>query len=170
MGIEPNRHRSNHSECKPSVPTDFASLTAWVAFSNITLGPNAFLQGGSTTGALGNLETFGANFITNCTECSNSANIVWFSDPTTTVQTITTDTIFGVPLGSFLAVSDVQVSLDLELPDGFSVAAVPEPSTWAMLLIGFAAIGFAGYRKSRRESFISDTLPQQNYFGWRHLD
>jgi hypothetical protein len=27
------------------------------------------------------------------------------------------------------------------------VAAVPEPSTWAMLLIGFAGIGFAAYRK-----------------------
>ena len=29
------------------------------------------------------------------------------------------------------------------------IAAVPEPSTWAMLLIGFAGIGFAGWRKSR---------------------
>jgi uncharacterized membrane protein len=27
---------------------------------------------------------------------------------------------------------------------------VPEPSTWAMLLIGFAAIGFAGYRNQVR--------------------
>jgi hypothetical protein len=27
------------------------------------------------------------------------------------------------------------------------VAAVPEPSTWAMLLIGFAGIGFAAYRR-----------------------
>jgi PEP-CTERM motif len=27
------------------------------------------------------------------------------------------------------------------------VTAVPEPSTWAMLLIGFAGIGFAGYRR-----------------------
>jgi hypothetical protein len=26
---------------------------------------------------------------------------------------------------------------------------VPEPSTWAMLLIGFAGLGFAGYRKAR---------------------
>jgi len=25
--------------------------------------------------------------------------------------------------------------------------AVPEPSTWAMLLAGFAALGFAGYRR-----------------------
>ena len=30
-----------------------------------------------------------------------------------------------------------------------TITAVPEPSTWGMLLIGFAAIGFAGYRKSR---------------------
>jgi PEP-CTERM motif len=29
------------------------------------------------------------------------------------------------------------------------VAAVPEPSTWAMLLIGFAGIGFITYRRSR---------------------
>jgi PEP-CTERM motif len=35
------------------------------------------------------------------------------------------------------------------------IHAVPEPSTWAMLLIGFAAIGFAGYRKSRRENFTA---------------
>jgi hypothetical protein len=30
------------------------------------------------------------------------------------------------------------------------VASVPEPSTWAMLLIGFAGIGFAAYRRSSR--------------------
>ncbi len=28
--------------------------------------------------------------------------------------------------------------------------AVPEPSTWAMMLIGFASLGFAGYRASRK--------------------
>jgi PEP-CTERM motif len=30
------------------------------------------------------------------------------------------------------------------------VSSVPEPSTWAMLLLGFAAIGFVGYRRPRR--------------------
>jgi len=38
------------------------------------------------------------------------------------------------------------------------VTAVPRPSTWAMLLIGFAGIGFAGYRRrqgaSTRRFFI----------------
>jgi PEP-CTERM motif len=29
-------------------------------------------------------------------------------------------------------------------------SAVPEPSTWAMMVIGFAGLGYAGYRSSRR--------------------
>jgi PEP-CTERM motif len=36
--------------------------------------------------------------------------------------------------------------------DSFTLIAgnVPEPSTWAMMLLGFAGLGFAGYRRSRR--------------------
>ena len=30
-----------------------------------------------------------------------------------------------------------------------SLAATPEPSTWAMMLIGFAGLGFAGYCRTR---------------------
>ncbi len=30
--------------------------------------------------------------------------------------------------------------------------AVPEPSTWAMMLLGFAGLGFAGYRRGRKGS------------------
>jgi hypothetical protein len=32
---------------------------------------------------------------------------------------------------------------------------VPEPSTWAMLALGFAGLGFAGYRKARVPSVIA---------------
>jgi hypothetical protein len=31
-----------------------------------------------------------------------------------------------------------------------SITTVPEPSTWLMLLIGFAGLGLAGYRSTRR--------------------
>jgi PEP-CTERM motif len=34
-------------------------------------------------------------------------------------------------------------------------AGVPEPSTWAMLLIGFASLACAGYRASRRSAGIT---------------
>jgi hypothetical protein len=35
----------------------------------------------------------------------------------------------------------------------FQVSAVPEPSTWAMLLLGFAGIGFVAYRRKNNHSF-----------------
>jgi hypothetical protein len=37
-------------------------------------------------------------------------------------------------------------------PGILNMAGVPEPSTWAMLLLGFAGLGFAGYRSSRRSA------------------
>jgi uncharacterized protein (TIGR03118 family) len=37
-----------------------------------------------------------------------------------------------------------------EMDGLFGSLAVPEPSTWAMLLFGFAGLGLAGYRVSRR--------------------
>ncbi len=33
--------------------------------------------------------------------------------------------------------------------------AVPEPSTWAMMLIGFAGLGYAGYRTSRKSAALA---------------
>jgi hypothetical protein len=32
------------------------------------------------------------------------------------------------------------------------VEAVPEPSTWAMMLLGFAGLGYAGFRRAKRNS------------------
>jgi hypothetical protein len=39
--------------------------------------------------------------------------------------------------------------------DTIDVSGVPEPSTWAMLGIGFAAMGFLGFRRTRARSTIS---------------
>ena len=36
-----------------------------------------------------------------------------------------------------------------------SVSGVPEPSTWAMLLLGFGGLGLAGYRRSRKAEAAS---------------
>jgi hypothetical protein len=41
---------------------------------------------------------------------------------------------------------------------GFDFAiggAVPEPSTWAMMLVGFAGLGFAGCRSTRRQAAVA---------------
>jgi hypothetical protein len=48
---------------------------------------------------------------------------------------------------------------DLETPnadgnfffaDTLALAAVPEPSTWAMMLVGLPGLGFAAYRRTRK--------------------
>jgi hypothetical protein len=38
------------------------------------------------------------------------------------------------------------------LLDGVSLSSVPEPSTWAMMFIGFAGLGYAGLRNRRRSA------------------
>jgi PEP-CTERM motif len=37
-------------------------------------------------------------------------------------------------------------------PEPSGVAAVPEPSTWAMMILGFAGVGFLAYRRTRKSS------------------
>ena len=44
----------------------------------------------------------------------------------------------------------VSSSADFAVGDFYSSIAVPEPSTWAMMLLGFAGLGFAGYRQRRK--------------------
>jgi hypothetical protein len=62
------------------------------------------------------------------------------------------------------AISCFTVEGDLHLcaigliPDeniAFVLTSVPEPSTWAMMLLGFAGLGFAGYRSSRNAASIA---------------
>ena len=34
------------------------------------------------------------------------------------------------------------------------VKVFPDPSTWALMLLGFAGLGYAGYRRARRASVV----------------
>ena len=45
---------------------------------------------------------------------------------------------------------DSITSLSFEATGG-----VPEPSTWAMMALGFAGLGFLGYRKTRRDNALA---------------
>ncbi|SRR5260221_504729 len=61
------------------------------------------------------------------------------------------------PIISFALPSDATLyNLVLSPETGNSpIAAVPEPSTWAMMLLGFAGIGFVAYRRKSRPVLIA---------------
>jgi hypothetical protein len=58
---------------------------------------------------------------------------------------------FVVNSQGFFAVADVLGNVGTGDVGGKTgtIAGTPEPSTWAMMLLGFAGLGFAGYRKAR---------------------
>jgi hypothetical protein len=58
----------------------------------------------------------------------------------------------GIPPGFTLHVSgvpDARIDEPSALFAFGSVAAVPEPSTWAMMILGFAGVGFVAYRRKQ---------------------
>ena len=71
----------------------------------------------------------------------------WFADTMTFVAGGPTETL------SFLATGSPAVP-PFALLDGvtFSQDAVPEPATWAMMLLGFASLGFVGYRRAKKRA------------------
>lgn len=57
-----------------------------------------------------------------------------------------------VPAGNYyVEISGVRGTGPLQLAvDGNLTGVAPEPSTWAMMLVGFLGLGFVGYRQSKR--------------------
>jgi fibronectin-binding autotransporter adhesin len=44
---------------------------------------------------------------------------------------------------------------NVELQFGSAIGGVPEPSTWAMMLIGFAGLGFVAYRRQKKSAALA---------------
>jgi hypothetical protein len=77
------------------------------------------------------------------------------------------DDVFGPGSSTFVTesptdlmnISELDINLVSSTPDGAtfavdnivlsSASVIPEPSTWAMMLLGFAGLGFVGYRRTR---------------------
>ena len=70
----------------------------------------------------------------------------WSTYSTAFVAGATTETL------SFLAAGSKQVPPFALISDVSLTGSVPEPSTWAMMLIGFVGLGYAGFRSSRRKA------------------
>jgi PEP-CTERM motif len=64
---------------------------------------------------------------------------------TGTIQTGTFSAVYGINSNGPPSPSEASGQVLV----GPVSSSVPEPSTWAMLVLGFTGLGFAGYRKAR---------------------
>jgi hypothetical protein len=92
----------------------------------------SFYSGANGTGAL-------IGTVTASDLYANFAGITNTTDPGYLISFVTS-TPFGSVVFTTPNASDFEFAV---------VAGVPEPSTWAMMLIGFAGFGYAGYQRSR---------------------
>ncbi len=77
-----------------------------------------------------------------------------FSDWMNASFTFTADS--SSELLSFLAVGTPAGNVPpFALLDGVSLTAVPEPATWAMMLVGFSGLGYAAFRRRRQAPAIA---------------
>ena len=81
-------------------------------------------------------------------QCSTATSTTTASSPVLTRRARSSTTINGVnDKGDIVG---FYTNSATDTVDGFVGTPVPEPSTWAMMLAGFAGLGFLGYRKVRQ--------------------
>jgi hypothetical protein len=112
---------------------------------------NLFYANGSSpvvctdyNGAGGFLDTYGLVFTTTATKGDGPIAVDLFSNGYNSGFIPPGVGIYGVGVADPVNSYDY-VSFGVNL-------AVPEPSTWAMMALGFAGLGFAGYRRTRKET------------------
>ena len=120
----------------------FYDLNAGVNGNLFTISSNSsfssLVSGGTVKWTLSSLD-FGAPLI--------GFTILQSLDPVTIISLTATSVTFSyadvaIPFGTYFQGQFVT-----------QVAPVPEPSTWAMVILGFAGVGFMAYRKKKRSTF-----------------
>jgi hypothetical protein len=119
---------------------------------------SSFLGSPDGTGVITGSSPFAGDIISN-----DNDGTVWLIDSTTGVGT---QIASGGTRGDYVGVDGTNGSLFLTQTNeiwrlgcgegcGFVQGGVPEPSTWAMLLLGFAGIGFMAYRRKANSALMA---------------
>ena len=143
------------------VKLNAASYFAATGGDHVTVAWNLNKAEGSITGLPASPTfTYGTNWsppgcVSSCGTFTNGLDGTWkgasnhYAGPLDfTIAGITTANFVNNKMG-FEAAVDVLGPAGTGEVAGTDPTAVPEPATWAMMVIGFAGLGFAGYRKAR---------------------
>jgi PEP-CTERM motif len=145
-----------------------SSGVAWVGTARASLdlysgasGPASFGTGGTISGSSGAGDVFGLLGTGTMSPLLIVPPGYVSGSPLSGLSTFDSATIasLGLAAGRYVYTWGSGADADRLTVD---IGAVPEPSTWAMMVLGFASLGFAGYRGSRKSarapSFASSVL------------
>ena len=86
----------------------------------------------------------------------DSPIVAAFVDPNSTQPGLSNSTIsFAANSVTVNLAGEVFTATSVGLIDVQFAPPVPEPSTWAMMILGFAGLGFGGYRASRKATTLA---------------
>jgi hypothetical protein len=139
---------------KLSSTTGFSSLTVldgFLGFSGVTLelfngfGASATQIASVTFPSLGT----GDPLVLGATDLTNGKYKLEVIDtlPPATEEKIGHHSVTFPSTGGYVLDFDVHSVSLIDLPPAGSVSAVPEPSTWVLMIAGFLGLGFMAYRK-----------------------
>ena len=85
---------------------------------------------------------------------SSNGGLVTVTNPQNGLNEYTAITLNGtftsLTLHSAVGIAAIQ---QFEISGASGVGAIPEPSTWAMMVLGFMGVGFMAYRRKSQASF-----------------
>ena len=125
--------------------TSFADLPETL----ITFGPGSFTTASATTGGPVGFQS-GAADITTLIFPAGYISDAPLSDSSTYLGA--TISSLGLTPGEYVVDWGSGAHADSLTIAVVSPSPVPEPSIWALMLVGFAALGYAGYRQAKRAS------------------
>ena len=109
-----------------------------------------FLLGGSTRGDTNTVRVSLGDYFHDITLASDAGlTNQSFTFTTTTAGNLSFQNFGGDNVGLILD----NITVDAAAPT--QTAAVPEPSTWAMMILGFAGVGFMAYRRKSKPALMA---------------
>lgn len=154
-GTGPISHITNITDISASLNggSPISGLTAWsYAPTGQNCGDaNCFTLGGAVVSNTGSNNFVFSTATTNSELAASTYFYIiqpWFNgSPPPFSDTVAAQFAFGGNPNSYIDYYNGQF-----IPENFNVSAVPEPSTWAMMILGFCGLGFLTYRR-RNQAF-----------------
>ena len=157
MGLTFDTTENTASSITPSSPEILSGAPdiTFDIYTGTLMGPINFGSGGTTFASSGTGNLVGVDLSADLSAPELGVPLGYVSDSAlsdTATYAGSTFSSLGVTPGVYKWTWGTGTHQSFTLDIG---TAVPEPSTWAMMALGFASLGLLGYRKTRRDNALA---------------